>query len=357
MRNEPLLRVVSRPPALAHVFEQRRRMTAENDTNDANEPERTHNGTARATSTLSEPDSAAIDILIEHGFDLAAATNAHPALAARLAAAHQLFGRLDSYETEPVDESLVDLTLARIAREDENAASRMRLEPSALPKLGSGRWHDFIAIACAAILLVSIGAPIFAWMSGRNADLRCSENLRQLGAGIAAYHGDHRSMPMQASLLPDLTSLGGWQNYRNGKHLSSLVDGQYCSAGCTACGNDTTGEGYAYQVPNSTASFAWAGGFRAPAVADRNPVIDLMRRGRSVGTFSMNSPEHGGRGQNLLFTDGSVEFVATPVLVLPASAHLASHSENIWIPMDRSRLEDGVDAPAEWIGFDIFLMQ
>ena len=340
-------------------------MNRDNDTNDAHATDRksegsresTSEGNARTSATLTEPDCAAIDILIEHEFDLAKATNAHPALAARLAAASQLFGRLDSYEAEPVDESLVDLTLARIAREDEAKASRMRLEPAAQPKLGSGRWHDFIAIACAAILLVSIGAPIFAWMSGRNSDLRCSENLRQLGAGIAAYHGDHRSMPIQASLLPNFSSLGGWHNYRNSDHLDPLVAGQYCSEGCTACGNDTTGEGYAYQVPHAMANFAWGGGFRAPAVADRNPVIDLMRRGRSVGTFSMNSPEHGGRGQNLLFTDGSVEFVATPVIVLPASAQMPSHTENIWLPMDRAQLEDGVDAPVDWIGFDIFLMQ
>jgi hypothetical protein len=36
---------------------------------------------------------------------------------------------------------------------------------------------------------------------------------------------------------------------------------------------------------------------------------------------------------------------------------MPSHTENIWIPMDRGQLEDGVDAPIDWIGFDIFLMQ
>ncbi|MFM7260921.1 MAG: hypothetical protein ACKO3W_10000 [bacterium] len=314
-------------------------------------------GTSRAFAALCEADQRALDILIEHGFDLAKATAAHPGESRRLAAAHSLFARLESYETEPVDESLVDLTLARIAREDAAAGERMRIQTASSMGIGGGRWHDFIAVACAAILLFSIGAPIFSWMSNQSADRRCAENLRQLGAGIASYVTDHNHMPIAAGFAPDLGKLVAWKDYRNGKHLSPLVAGAYCDPSCTACGNDETGEGYAYQVPTSRGYFAWLGGFRVPAVADRNPVIDLVRRGRSIGTYTMNSPEHGGRGQNILFTDGSIEFDGSPVITLPASAIMPPHSENIWLPMDAQQIEDGLDAPIDWTGLDIFLMQ
>jgi hypothetical protein len=314
-----------------------------------------------AFAALCDADQRALDVLIEHGFDVAQASAAHPDLAARIAAAHMLFARLDAYETEPVDESLVDLTLARIERADAETRERMRLEPAASANaggtVGGGRWHDFIAIACAAILLFSIGAPIFSWMQGRSADRRCADGLRQLGAGIANYVGDHSHMPITAGFAPNPASLSGWHDYRNGKHLSPLAAGSYCDPACLACGNDETGEGYAYQVPTAHGHFAWSGGFRAPAVADRNPVIDLLRRGRTVGTFGMNSPEHGGRGQNILFTDASVEFASSPVISLPASSIMPPHSENIWLPMDAQQIEDGIDAPRDWTGIDIFLLQ
>jgi len=310
-----------------------------------------------AFAALCEADQRALDILIAHEFDLERAIASHPAESKRLAAAHALFARLDAYETPAVDESLVDLTLARIAREDTEKSERMRIAPGASAGIGSGRWHDFIAVACAAILLFSIGAPLASWVSGRRADRRCGDNLRQLGAGIASYVGDHKHMPIAAGFAPNLGSLTGWKDYQNGKHLSPLTAGSYCDAECLACGNDDTGEGYAYQVPTRRGHFAWSGGFRAPAVADRNPVIDLVRRGQSVGSYTINSPEHGGRGQNILFTDGSVEFSASPVLMPPASAIMPPHSENIWLPMDAQQLEDGLDAPVDWTGVEIFLMQ
>ena len=317
-------------------------------------PDETSNPSER---TLSEVDGLAVDLLIEHGFDLDSAIRANPTSADRLRAAHTLFTNLDAYEAEPVDDSLVDATMARIAREDEAVRDRMRFDNTTQPSRGGGHWNDFIGLACAGILLLAVGVPIASWVRGRNADARCGENMRLLGSGLASYVTDHSHMPIAAGFAPDLSSLGSWSQYRGGKHLVALTDGQYCETGCLACGNDETGEGYAYQVPHSTAHYTWQNGVRAPAIADRNPVIDLRRRGQQIGTLIMNSPEHGGRGQNVLFTDGSVEFLGSPIVVIPACSLLPSHTENIWLPMDRGQSEDGLDHPADWIGIDIFLIQ
>lgn len=316
-------------------------------------------------------DAAAIDLLIEHGLDLDAATRARPELSARLAAAAALFGRLDAYPVESPDPQLVDATMARIERSEAEREERMRFQatvdpPQATPALA--RWRDLVGLFAAAIIILSVGMPIAAWMQGRSDDASCSNNLRLLGSGIATYFGDHASMPVAASLLPDLGSLASWHDYKGGGHLKHLANGGYCDPACTCCGRDPTGEGYAYQVPSREARLAWGGAMRIPAVADRNPIIDLTRRGRVVGSYAMNSPEHGGRGQNILFTDGSVIFELSPILVVPDLApdghpfETPAHQrlENIWLPLDRfdtDHMEDDLRKPEHWMGIDVFLIQ
>lgn len=311
---------------------------------------------------LTVEDGEAVDLLVEHGFDLEAALRAAPAQAERLRAAHAVFFRLESYDVGPSsgtsDPALVDATLARIAQEDDARRSRMRLDGTGgVARLGSERWRDVLAVACAAILILSIGMPIANQLSGRSRDASCGANLRDLGMGIAGYVKDNDGLPMAAGFSPDLSGLASWSGLRNRDNLKTLAERGYCSPGCLCCAADATGEGYAYQVPTRSALWRWQSGERGPLVADRNPVIDLFRSGRPIGTFTMNSPEHGGRGQNVLFTDGSIEFARSPILIVPASAFLPSHAENIWIPMDSGKLEDGFDAPREWIGFDVFLTQ
>jgi hypothetical protein len=113
-------------------------------------------------------------------------------------------------------------------------------------------------------------------------------------------------------------------------------------------------------VPNRSLLPAWRLGARVPFVADRNPVIDLLRAGEPVGMCIINSPEHGGRGQNALFTDVSVEFMASPAVSVPAIADQPAHVENIWLPMrasPRGPSERALDdAPSDWLQLDVFLL-
>ena len=318
----------------------------------------------RVDARLVPADCDALDLLIEHGLDLDAAIAAHPQQRDRLQAAHALFGRLDAYDVEAPDESLVDATLARIAHEDAAIAQRMRVGAdselsgnSDALSASRGRWGDFIGLACAAILILSVGIPVVSYMRGKNIDAECGNNQRNLASGIETYVRDNNHMPIAAGFSPDLGGLLSWHDYKSARHLDPLVDGKYCAEGCLSCASDPTEEGYAYQVPTRSSHFAWKNGVRAPAVADRNPLIDLSRRGKLVGVLIINSPEHGGRGQNVLFTDGSIEFLGSPVLLIPGTTELPAHSENIWLPMDRGQHEEGIPSPSEWLGVDIFLTQ
>ena len=140
---------------------------------------------------LSAPDQAAVDLLVEHGFDLERAQRANPAEAARLAAAHAFFTALERYPVEPPDASLIDATLARVDRAEEERASRMSVAATtagrAAPRVGRGRWTDFIAAACAAVLLVSIGLPLLHQFRVRGAIAACS-SIRKV-AGVSPTPG------------------------------------------------------------------------------------------------------------------------------------------------------------------------
>lgn len=311
---------------------------------------------------LSPEDIDALDLLAEHGFDLARAAAAAPGQRARLEAVMRELALLDRHAVEPPDPSLTDATLARIARADDARGARMRIAPTAAGGRGGGggRWPDLWALASVALIVVAVGLPIARWMQARAGDAACADNLRTLGTGVARYVRDHEAMPFQASVMPDLGTLGSWVGLGNNRHLEPLSEQNYCDARCRCCPNDPKGEGYAYQVPNRSLLPAWQLGARVPFVADRNPVIDLLRAGEPVGMCIINSPEHGGRGQNALFTDVSVEFMASPAVSVPAIADQPAHVENIWLPMTaspRGPAERALDdAPSDWLRFDVFLL-
>lgn len=317
------------------------------------------NGPLSGGPALSAPDMEAIDILIEHEFDLARATAARPDMAARLGAASRLFSRIDAYPTEAPDASLTDATMARIEQEERAKEGRMRIETARGGSISSGRWPDLWAVACVALIVVGVGIPLANWMNARASETACADNLRALGGGIARYVNDQNAMPQKASLLPDFSHLERWTDMDNNAHLTSLTDGNYAEKRCLCCPNDPTGEGYAYQVPNKATLPAWRAGVRVPIVADRSPIIELTRAGLPIGHCIVNSPDHNGTGQNALFTDVSVEFVRSTTIMLPPFEDMPRHLENIYLPMsdaERGKLEEGLDRPSEWIRIDVFLL-
>ncbi|MFM7134352.1 MAG: hypothetical protein ACKO0W_08555 [Planctomycetota bacterium] len=317
--------------------------------------------TKAGPTTLGAEDARAVDALIEHGFDAERATAAHPELAERIAAARSLFGRLEAPAVEPPDPTIVDATLARITREESARESRMFIDSGREPAraaLGSGRWKDFIAVACVAIMVLAAGMPLASWLRGRSIDARCSENMRSIASALDIYTKDHASMPFAAGLGADFASLLNWRGYQNSGHLDPLSDHNYCDPACLCCAGAPNGSGYAFQVPSRLAEWRWRGGARVPVLSDRNPIVDFERRGMRVISFVGNSPDHDGRGENMLFTDGSVEFVVTPVLVLPRGGAASAGKpteENVWLPGTSAGTEM-LDSPKAWPGLDVFLL-
>lgn len=313
---------------------------------------------ATPDSTLGQPDQAAVDLLIEHGFDLAEAARARPDLADRVRAAHAFFTKLDAYPAEPPDAALVDATLARIDRAEDERSERMTVPAATAPRVGRGRWTDFIAVACVAVLVLSVGLPLLHQFRERSAIAGCASNLGQLHAALHNYYNDFNSRPFAAGLGADLSRLASWSNYDNSKHLDVLHQSQYCAPNCVHCANDSECAGYASQVPSRHSDPLWAAHASLPLVADRNPLVFQTAFGGRLRVPTVeNSPDHARRGQNVLYGDGAVRFEDSPVLTLRRGAQGTVVIENIWIPADAQGDEGELHAPGSWSAIDIFLMQ
>ncbi|MFO0829903.1 MAG: hypothetical protein U0572_17305 [Phycisphaerales bacterium] len=301
---------------------------------------------------LSDADAAMLDRLIDAGFDRSRLGSLSSDDARRADLLIAQFGLLNAYPVEPHSaedaETLIAATMARVARADDERRQRMRIEdhPAFAPARRGFRGSDLIAVASIAILATTLLVPIFNWSRGHALETQCANNLRLVASGLSAYTNDFQALPMRASLAPDLAS---WMGFKNSENLRVLSGTHYCPTSAMACPGDTDPTGsYAYQVPMRVRQPAWNLGPRVVIVGDRNPLVDLERNGVTIASVALNSASHGGEGQNLLFTDGSVEFRTSPYL--PE----LDGRDNIWLPFG-----DGVDALLRRPGrqVDAFLLQ
>jgi hypothetical protein len=281
---------------------------------------------------LSPEDQDILDSLVEAGFDLDVAGLGGQDLerGQRLV---RLFGMLDDYPVEEPHESLVDATMARIDQHERQAAQRLSVEFRRGEADGGGRRPiripDLISVAAVILIVASIAIPLMAQFSARADRMACADNMRLVGYGFAKYSADNNGeLPLvQAGIASTWTS--GFNNIIN---LRPLVEGGYCERGHLTCpGHDGPDDAFSYQFRGSGVRLGWHG----PAhliLSDRNPVIDGFRTNRSKVSPLAVSVNHGGRGQNVLSSDGTVLWLEEPIVA----------SDNIWLPDGVDSLQDEV---------------
>ncbi|MBL9121544.1 MAG: type II secretion system protein [Phycisphaerae bacterium] len=311
-----------------------------------------------AGPNLSAEDARVLDLLVECRFNL----NALPSLpAADRARAERLVAQLGVLDAYPMGDALeggeilLDATLARIDRETDARAARMRLDPERGTAVRSRfRFPDLVAVASIAILAAVVLVPMVNWRNARALDLKCDNNMRLIAQGLESYTQSFQGeLPMSASLVPDFAS---WLGYRNADNLNPLKAGKYCTEGCLCCPGDHDPNGsYAYQVALGERHPRWQMGARVAVVGDRNPLVDLKRNGETIGSVALNSASHGGRGQNLLYSDGAVQFTNSPYLPFEGDpgAMPAGRIDNIWLPFG-DRADSLIQVPGQ--GVDAFLL-
>lgn len=276
-------------------------------------------------------EAEALDYLVESGFDSASVDRMPPHLRE---AARRLLGELsavDRYPAEPPCDSLVDATLASIERAERNQRERLAF-PSESARRSRWRTPNFIAVAAVVVVAVGVLFPVANQVRWSNSQGLCASGLRNLGSGIAGYSADNRGMvPMTAGLggLFSGDSKGDEGVLENAAHLEMLSRQGYCTPACTKC-NGT--RGLSYRVPLNKAQMVLAAHSRSPIAADANPVQAMTRRGATAPSHLLGSDNHGNRGQNILFSDGSVDWSLTPILQFRPSGIV----DNIWVIQQRS---------------------
>ena len=295
-----------------------------------NQPEETN---------INPVEAEALDFLIAAEFDPTAINRMPEHLRANARRFLAELQRINAYPISPPSDSLVDATMARIAQEERRQSQRMSLSnspPSLRKRLGI---PNIVAVAAMLIVAAGVAFPLTNQVRQSQAQLMCANGLRTVGSGLSAYAADNRGvLPMTAGLgsfLTDSTSTESSTEsgiIENAQHLDMLSKNGYCDSKCTRCNGSRN---LSYRIPMHKAQTNLSSMQRSPVAADANPVQAMVRRGITPVHFTMSSQNHGQRGQNVLFTDGSVIWMVTPKL----SNGPRGLFDNIWVIRDKNGIE------------------
>ena len=305
----------------------------------------------REPIALSPQDERLLDALVDCGFDPSALEALSLDDQRRVKALLSLFELIDDYPVQDADDALVDATLARIDQYERRASAKIAVADQAdVQELGGHRrirLPDFVSIAAVILIGASIFWPVMTNLHQRNIDAGCANNLRLLGNAFGRYANDYDGAMPVASLFSSWNTL-----VRNVSNLGPLVTGEYCERGDLTCpGHEDAnfiGGSYSYRWPVPKSQLTWdAGRMTMMVLADRNRLIDALYRAEVMIPALSNSLNHGGRGQNALFTGGSWVWLDQPTA--PGGG-----DDNIWLPKGASSLHDGIQ---QTDANDVFLAQ
>ena len=284
---------------------------------------------------LSADDQRLLDALAEAGFDRSAVSPATPEDGKRLDSLCGLLGLMNDYPVDDCEDTLRYATLARIDRHEQERAARMNFDnrQDAVSGERGGRrirLPDFITVAAVILIAVSVLWPVLTAVRNKSIDDACAQNLGRLGYAFSQYAGDNGGSLPLAMAGP----MGAWDTVKNVVNLEPLVEGHYCEIGHLNCPGhaDHAGPSYSYRwfVPGAPAT--WSTAQRQVVIlGDLNPVVDAARSGKMLPPLSM-SPNHGGRGQCVLISDGATLWLEKPVV---------GRDDNIWLPDGRNQLRSG----------------
>lgn len=276
-------------------------------------------------------------------------------------------------EAPPPPPQLVERTLAKVAEhicsppaaEPAPARGDLPQAPSLSPATLSGgrtwwRRADVLVAACLLVMVAGIGLTVLGRLRGPSSGalvVDCKNNLRQFFVALQQYRDIHGQFPdvtretprnvagMVVPLLIEAGTLAPDASIRcpgNGSPMScqltpavlrNLSDAEFeqrspCLSMCYAYSLGFRDETGSFHAPGSDRNAAHS---QLPIMADRPPSEGVIR----------NSVNHGGGGQNVLFSDGHVHF-------LPQRTF--GNADDIFLNRDR-KVAAGVDSTDIVLGF------
>ncbi len=284
---------------------------------------------------LSGEDAEALEAWVLAGYDAEHVPGPLRARARRLESMAALARAASEADAES-RESLIERTLAAAEANTAPIPISMgrRLTTPA-------RWRDLVSVAALVLIGVSVVWPVLSTVRAGARRTECAGNLGLVASAMGVYAGDNRdALPMASA------GFGGGSTWwsvgtpsSNSANLYTLVRERYAGLAALACpGNPRAPTvelrpgaidwgsldeiSYSYQIMRGEQRPAWSKGGRVVIVADRSPVVLRAVRREWIRPME-NSPNHGGHGQDVMFSDGSVEWRRTPV---------TDDDDNIWLP-------------------------
>jgi len=257
---------------------------------------------------------------------------------------------LESLKPESCPDDLAESTILRlnnVARSGQLRLQQLLVAEQARPvttKVGYRRnWGETIAVAAVILLIAGVLFPSRNFLRQQSRKHRCQVQLWQISQGINQYSIDHDGR------LPAVATAAGapwWkvgeqgkENHSNTRHIWLLVKEGYVNPANFVCPGQCQGAAIQFEPSEAkkyndfpdrkyiTYSFRiWCTkpqkGYvpgRRVLLADLNPLFESLPQDYSAplglriskSSLTLNSPNHNGRGQNVLFDDGSAEFIKT----------------------------------------------
>ncbi len=259
---------------------------------------------------------------------------------------------LDSVELDRCPDDLAERTIQRLKEQAQLARSTGRLEqllsaehavtiPLRVPFWQN--WSEIATVAAVLALFMSVLFPAFGLARQRHWQARCQAQFGDISGGLASYVSDHGgqipSVPMAQGAFWWMVGAKDPENPSNTRRAWPLVRAKYVplSAFCCPARRDRGHPDpdtvlvekyddfpsrslmdYSVRIDGPRASQP-ALGHKQVFLADMNPLSEEFPREFSTtpsivlrdSLLKANSRNHRGRGQNVLFDDGSVEFTRT----------------------------------------------
>ncbi len=235
----------------------------------------------------------------------------------------------------------IDRTLSTIQEQIDTQSESLRLDRRR-GGLSSLRLSDVISIAAMLLLATAVVLPVLNSVRQTQQVELCRSNFAGVGGAFGMYANSNASaLPMaSAGLGGTWLDVGSTPERSNSANLYLLVRTNHVQLEQLACpgnpeaptvrlaSNQTDWRrleevSYSYQVTPRGANPSWGGGGGQSRIvmADRSPVILRIVRGDTVYPEA-NSTNHAGEGQHALTSDGSTQWLESPVV----------EGDNIWLP-------------------------